>query len=197
VLSVWFNGPRRLTTAAGLVTAGLAHDHQGDARAPRCRVLSLRCGWRRGSTRGVSRDFPFLWEELRVPVPYTADRAAAERILLEAARKHTTHESARGAEALREPRRRYFADSADLDPRVYWRLTDRWLELALRFVNRERGVRAVKDAMSREILAGLSGVAATEGGAHPTALSCSSSVTICLGQSSTGEGPLAFAPSGG
>ena len=46
-------------------------------------------------------------------------------------------------------------DSADLDPRVYWRLTDNWLELAVRFVTRERGVRAVKDAMSREILAGF------------------------------------------
>ena len=48
-------------------------------------------------------------------------------------------------------------DSADLDPRVYWRLTDNWLELTVRFVTRERGVRAVKDAMSREILAGFEG----------------------------------------
>jgi hypothetical protein len=34
-------------------------------------------------------------------------------------------------------------------------VTDNWLELAVRFVTRERGVREIKDAMSRQVLAGL------------------------------------------
>jgi small-conductance mechanosensitive channel len=156
------------------------------------------------------RDFPFLWEELRVPVPYTADRAAAERILFEAARRHTTRESEMGAEALRELKRRYFVDSADLDSRVYWRLTDNWLELAVRFVTRERGVRAVKDAMSREILASFDSVgiqvasAAFEVVGLPplkvehtaprrAELICSSRSAIRLGERRTDEPPLAFA----
>jgi hypothetical protein len=42
-----------------------------------------------------------------------------------------------------------------LEPRVYWRLTDNWLELSVRFVTRERGGRAVKDAMTRDVLAAL------------------------------------------
>ncbi len=41
--------------------------------------------------------------------------------------------------------------SADFEPRVYYRLTDNWLELRLRLVVPDRGTRAVKDAMSREI----------------------------------------------
>ena len=102
-----------------------------------------------------TRDFPFLWEELHLPVPYTADRARAEQILLAAARRHTVRVSEVSTEALRELRRRYFVDSADLEPRVYWRLTDNWLELSVRFVVRERGVREVKDAMSREVLSEL------------------------------------------
>ena len=59
------------------------------------------------------------------------------------------------ADALHELRRRYFVDAADLEPGVYWRLTDNWLEMSVRFVTRERGVRAVKDAITREVLAGL------------------------------------------
>jgi small-conductance mechanosensitive channel len=218
LVSIWFDDPRRLTTAAGLVTAGLAIALQRVVTAFAAYFVILRgrlfrvgdrlvMGGVRGDVIALSfirttimemgepppvqsaepavwvearqytgrivtvtndrifseavhnytRDFPYLWEELRVPVPYTADRAAAERILLEAARRHTTRESELGAEALRELRRRYFVDSADLDPRVYWRLTDNWLELTVRFVTRERGVRAVKDAMSREILAGFEG----------------------------------------
>jgi small-conductance mechanosensitive channel len=102
-----------------------------------------------------TREFPYLWEEMHLPIPYSADRSAAERILLEAARRHTVRTTELSAEALRELRRRYFVDSADLEPRVYWRLTDNWLELGARFVTRERGVREVKDAMSRDVLAAL------------------------------------------
>lgn len=39
------------------------------------------------------------------------------------------------------------------EPRVYWRMTDNWLELTVRFVARDHGVRDLKDAMTREILA--------------------------------------------
>jgi small-conductance mechanosensitive channel len=36
-----------------------------------------------------TRDFPYLWEEMRLPVSYQADRTLAERILLDAAKRHT------------------------------------------------------------------------------------------------------------
>jgi len=38
---------------------------------------------------------------------------------------------------------------------VYWRITDNWLELWLRFLVPHRGVRMIKDRMSRDILTGL------------------------------------------
>jgi len=50
---------------------------------------------------------------------------------------------------------RYFVRGADLEPRVYWRLTDNWLEPTVRFLTGVYGVSDVKDAMSREVLAGL------------------------------------------
>jgi small-conductance mechanosensitive channel len=53
---------------------------------------------------------------------------------------------------LAELRRRYFIDPVNLDPRVYLRLTDNWVELTVRFVARTRGIRELKDKMSREIL---------------------------------------------
>jgi small-conductance mechanosensitive channel len=105
-----------------------------------------------------TRDFPFIWEEMHLPIPYGADRAKAEQILLAAAQRHTIKLSELSAEALKEFRRRYFVDSPDLKPKVYWQLTDNWLELAVRFVTRERGVRELKDAMSREILSELQAV---------------------------------------
>lgn len=36
-----------------------------------------------------TRDFPYLWEEIHLPISYKDDRATAEKILLEAAQKET------------------------------------------------------------------------------------------------------------
>ena len=102
-----------------------------------------------------TRDFPYIWEELGLPVSYKDDRAKAEQILLDAARRHGVDPSSLDPEAVHEMRRRYGMDLRDMNPRVYWQLTDNWLELTVRFIVRDHGVREVKDAMSREILAGL------------------------------------------
>jgi small-conductance mechanosensitive channel len=100
-----------------------------------------------------TREFPYMWEELTVPVKYGADRARAEAILLEAARRQVGPVAAGAAPALEALRTRYLvAESATLEPHVYLRLTDNWVELSVRFVVPVHGVRAIKDAMSRAIL---------------------------------------------
>ncbi len=102
-----------------------------------------------------TRDFPYLWEELTVPVGYDSDRAEVERLMLAAARAHAVVDDADAERSLAFMRSRYAMADASLEPAVYWRITDTWLELSLRFVVPQRGVREIKDAMSRDILAGL------------------------------------------
>lgn len=99
-----------------------------------------------------TRDFPYLWEEMRLPISYKDDRARAEQILLKAADLHALKDKDVPAQAMRELQRRYFMKGAGLEPRVYWRITDNWVELALRFVVEIEGIREVKDHMSRYIL---------------------------------------------
>jgi len=99
-----------------------------------------------------SGDFPYIWEEMSLPIAYTADRQRAEQVLLEAAQRHTAPVGELTEESRQEMERRYFVKLGDLQPRVYYRLTDNWLELTLRFITEERGVRDLKDAMSRDIL---------------------------------------------
>lgn len=102
-----------------------------------------------------TRDFPYLWEELHVPIPYHADYTRAEQILLQAAKHHAVDAESVPEEARRQLQRHYFVALDDLEPRVFWQLTDNWLELAVRFVVPQRGVRGIKDAMSRMILSEL------------------------------------------
>ncbi len=102
-----------------------------------------------------TRDFPFIWEEMAIPITYTADRARAEAILLEAARLHATEANAMAAERKAELQQRFGVEPVELDPKVYYRITDNWLELTVRFVVGTHRIRGAKDAMSRHIIAEL------------------------------------------
>lgn len=102
-----------------------------------------------------SRDFPYLWEEMHIMIPYSADRRRAEQIMLDVAERNTVRIAEMGEEALHEMERRYFVRADNLRPRIYYRLTDNWLELTVRFVCRSHGIRDLKDVLSRGIIEGL------------------------------------------
>jgi small-conductance mechanosensitive channel len=99
-----------------------------------------------------TQDFPYLWEEISIPISYTANRDRAEQILLECADRHTERINEMSKEALRVMHDRYFLHPHDLTPKVYYRITNNWLELTVRFIARERGIRDLKDVISRDIL---------------------------------------------
>jgi small-conductance mechanosensitive channel len=217
VVSIWFDDPGRLGTAAGLVTAGIAVALQRVVTSFAAYLIILRgrvytVGDRitMGGVRGdvvalgfmqttvmemgeppavqgappavwvnarqytgrlvrVSNDkifdapvynytrvFPYFWEEMHLPIKYGDDHARVEKILLDTARTHTAPYIEAARRAASELRDGYtLPEEIDLGPSVYYRLTDNWLELSLRFVVPERGVRGIKDAMSREVLAEL------------------------------------------
>ena len=99
-----------------------------------------------------SRDFPFLWEELHVPIGYAAEHPRAEQILLDVAKAHSVDVDTVKSDALDQMRRRYMMPPTDLEPAVFYQLTDNWVMLTVRFAVPARGIRTIKSDMSREIL---------------------------------------------
>jgi len=216
LVSIWFNNPAQLGSAAAFVTAGLAIASQRMITAFAGYLIILRgknfnVGDRivMGGVRGdvialgfmqttimemgqppgeqadapsmwvaarqytgrivtVTNDkifdtpvynytsrFPYIWEEMHLPIPYNADRQRAEQIILDAARRYTERMAELGEDALLELERRYMIQRTDLEPRVYFRLTDNWCEMSVRFIVDSHKVRDVKDRMSRAIIDGL------------------------------------------
>jgi small-conductance mechanosensitive channel len=216
LVSIWFDNPANLTTAVGLVTAGLAFALQKVVTSVAAYFILLRgtnftVGDRitMGGVRGdvvalgffqttimemgqppavqgadpavwvqsrqftgrvvtvanskifdepiynYTRDFPFIWEEMRLPIAYRDDRAKVEAILLEAATAHAVKPSELDPGMLHHVEARFGVTAADFEPKVYWRITDNWVELTVRFITPDRGVRNIKDAMAREVLARL------------------------------------------
>jgi small-conductance mechanosensitive channel len=93
--------------------------------------------------------FEFIWEELTVPISYRSDWHQAEEIIKEEAVRASASEGARAAITAME--RRYPIPHAEVEPRVFVRATDNWMELSARFVVPVREARTAKDEITRRI----------------------------------------------
>ena len=96
--------------------------------------------------------FPFVWDEITVSIHYDDDTGRAERILSSAAHGHAITRERLPQQEIDRLHDRYGVELGDIEPRVYFRIGESWLELTVRFLVPDHGVREVKDAITREIL---------------------------------------------
>ena len=102
-----------------------------------------------------TRDFPYIWEEIHIPISYKDDRYAAEKILLEAAEKETVRIADLAGPAVKMLTEQFHIEHTKLKPQVFLRLTDNWVELSVRFLCKDHDIRGLKDRMSRDIIDNL------------------------------------------
>lgn len=93
--------------------------------------------------------FDFIWEEITFPIPHRDDWRRAEEIVRDEIA--TTHTDAADA-AMRHMQERYPVPRADVEPRVFIRATDNWMEVSGRFLIPVRTSRIVKDELTRRII---------------------------------------------
>lgn len=102
-----------------------------------------------------THEFPYIWEEMHLPISFKDDRHRAEQIILEAVKRNTTDIANLAQPELERLKERFFIEAADVHPRVFLRITDNWVELSVRFLCAAHDVRGLKERISREILSGL------------------------------------------
>jgi small-conductance mechanosensitive channel len=99
--------------------------------------------------------FAYIWDEVSVPVRYSSDHAAAEKCIVSAAAKHALSRDKIGDEEVKRLEQRFGIDVGEIDPSVFWRITEDWLEMTVRFLGPDHGIRRIKDQMTREMMAGF------------------------------------------
>jgi small-conductance mechanosensitive channel len=102
-----------------------------------------------------THEFPYIWDEINLPVHYSEDYRAAEQLMLKAALEHALSGRQIGDRELERLKERFGIEVGDVDPQLFWRMTENWLEITVRFLAPDHGVRGIKDKMSRDILGGL------------------------------------------
>jgi small-conductance mechanosensitive channel len=93
--------------------------------------------------------FEYIWEEITFPIPYRGDWRQAEVIVDEEIRSTHTNEAEQAMQHMTE---RYPVPRAEVEPRVFVRATDNWMEVSGRFLVPVRTSRAVKDEVTRRVM---------------------------------------------
>jgi len=99
-----------------------------------------------------SGDFPFLWDEIQLPIRYGSDYDFVRSELLTAAEEivgeYTQYAQIHWGKMVR----RYRIEPARVEPMVTIRATDNWVEFTLRYVVDFKRRRSTKDALFTAIL---------------------------------------------
>ncbi len=95
---------------------------------------------------------PYIWDEIVLPVPYTDDWRRAIELILAEAEEHSAEFQQPAQAAFASLARRYPISTTEVEPTVFLRMTDNWIEITLRYVVDTRRRRPVQVALVRDII---------------------------------------------
>lgn len=99
-----------------------------------------------------SADFPFLWDEIMIPIRYGSDYAQTEKILERAAERIVGEYVEHAQVDWNRMMKKYIIENQSLKSTVSLVTTDNWVEYTLRYVVDYKKRRSVKNALFSKIL---------------------------------------------
>ncbi|MDH4044199.1 MAG: mechanosensitive ion channel family protein [Gemmatimonadota bacterium] len=99
-----------------------------------------------------SGDFPFLWDEITVPIRYGSDHRLARQILENLVRDEVAEYAETAKTSWREMVRKYRIEDARVDPLVTLVANDNWMEFTVRYVVDYTRRRITKDRLFSRLL---------------------------------------------
>lgn len=107
-----------------------------------------------------SGDFPFLWDEIKIPIQYGSDYALAKSLLEKIATENVAKNAEEGKRVWKQMVKKYLIEDAQLEPMVSLIANDNWVEFTIRYVVSYKRRRMTKNEL---FLAILKEVADTQG----------------------------------
>ncbi len=97
-------------------------------------------------------NFPFLWDELKIPIRHGSDYVLTRDLLQKVAQVISDPIIAEAAHSWKEMKRSYFIDDVTMAPQVTMKITDNWLEFTVRYIVGYRNRRFTRDLLFTRIL---------------------------------------------
>jgi small-conductance mechanosensitive channel len=99
-----------------------------------------------------SRDFPFLWDEIKIPIKYGSNYELARDIFEQAGKEVAGDLSQKSIEKWKSLQNKYRLEDAQTDPMVSLIANDNWVEFTLRYIVNYKRRRATKTELFTKIL---------------------------------------------
>ncbi|WPR70264.1 mechanosensitive ion channel family protein [Flavobacterium sp. NG2] len=99
-----------------------------------------------------SGDFPFLWDEIKIPIQFGSDYDKVNEILLEVGKEVAGDLTAQSHEKWIAMQNKYLLEDAQTEPMVSLIFNDNWVEYTLRYVVSYKKRRATKTQLFTKIL---------------------------------------------
>lgn len=99
-----------------------------------------------------SADFPFVWDEITVPVKYGSDHNLARQIIATASNEIVGEYAESAKKYWKEMTRKYAVENAIVEPIIFLVANDNWMEFTLRYVVEYGKRRGTKDLLFTRIL---------------------------------------------
>ena len=88
----------------------------------------------KGPVYNYSQDFPFIWDELNLPIHYGSDVELAKKLVIGVAREHLSDFVRQSVEQWKHVVERYYVEDAMVEPTLAITLTDNWIQFNLRYI---------------------------------------------------------------
>jgi small-conductance mechanosensitive channel len=102
-----------------------------------------------------SAEFPFVWDEIKLPVRYGSDLELAKKLILDAAEAEVGGYTEASQDSWKHVTRRFMIEQARIEPRVTVKATDNWMGMTLRYITDYKLRRSTADKITRRILAAI------------------------------------------
>lgn len=106
----------------------------------------------RHQVKNYSTDFPFVWDEIILPIRYGSDVELTSEILKSTADDQLAGYSKFARENWNKLVRKYLIEDASVEPTIALKLTDNWIEFNLRYVVDYKKRRITKHNLSLDLL---------------------------------------------
>jgi small-conductance mechanosensitive channel len=97
-------------------------------------------------------DFPFLWDEITVPVMYGSDYERARAILMQCAQEVVGEDIKKAQDRWRSVTKRFVLEDTIIEPSANLVFNDNWIEISLRYVVDSKKRRVTKNRIFTRIL---------------------------------------------
>ncbi|WP_298364319.1 mechanosensitive ion channel domain-containing protein [uncultured Lutibacter sp.] len=105
----------------------------------------------KGSVHNYSTDFPFVWDEINLPIKYNSDIVLTKQLILDVAENSLATYAQFAKKHWQHMVQKYMIEDAIIKPTLTLKLTDNWIEFNLRYIVDYKKRRLTKNELFSQI----------------------------------------------